>query len=61
MSIPWNEDIEHLFIGTSHTYEHTTAELRRFEPYTQSGGIVTLHDAVSCSGVGLATSEFLRG
>jgi len=60
MSIPWNEDIGHLFIDTSHTYEHTIAELRRFEPYVQSGGIVTLHDTASCSGVRQATSEFLR-
>jgi len=61
MSIPWNEVVGHLFIDTSHTYEHTIAELRRFEPYVQSGGIMTLHDVASCPGARQATNEFLCG
>ena len=33
-----------LFIDTSHAYEHTLAELRKFVPLVAPGGTVLLHD-----------------
>jgi len=33
-----------LFIDTSHTYEHTLAELRKFVPMVAPGGTVLMHD-----------------
>ena len=33
-----------LYIDTSHTYDHTLAELRRFVPMVAEGGTVLMHD-----------------
>ena len=33
-----------LFIDTSHAYEHTLAELRKYVPLVKPGGVVYLHD-----------------
>jgi cephalosporin hydroxylase len=33
-----------LFIDTSHAYDHTLAELRKFVPLVAPGGTVLLHD-----------------
>jgi len=35
-----------LFIDTSHAYDHTLAELRRFVPLVAAGGTVLLHDTI---------------
>jgi Methyltransferase domain len=35
-----------LFIDTSHFYEHTLAELRKFVPFVKPGGTVLLHDTL---------------
>lgn len=35
-----------LFIDTSHTYEHTLAELCRFVPVVKPGGTVFMHDTI---------------
>lgn len=40
--IPAELDI--LFIDTSHLFEHTLAELRRYAPRVRSGGVVLCHD-----------------
>ena len=40
----WNMPIDHLFIDTSHTFEHTLAELREWGKWVKIGGIITLHD-----------------
>ncbi len=40
----WQKPIDHLFIDTLHTYEHTTAELDKYGPSVRPDGIVTLHD-----------------
>lgn len=39
--------VDVLFIDTTHTYEHTLAELRRFVPLVKPGGTVLLHDTYS--------------
>ena len=61
MTVPWRGEIDHLFIDTSHIYEHTIAELRRFEPLVRKGGVISLHDPVSSPGVRKATNEYLAG
>ena len=59
MSLDWSTPIDHLFIDTSHTYDHTLAELRKFEPYVRKGGLITLHDIMSCPPVLDAINDFL--
>ena len=40
----WNKPIDHLFIDTSHTFDHTLNELREWGKWVKLGGIMTLHD-----------------
>lgn len=40
----WNKPIDHLFIDTSHTFEHTIFELREWGKWLKSHGIISLHD-----------------
>lgn len=40
----WNKLIDHLFIDTTHTFEHTLSELREWGKWVKPEGIVTLHD-----------------
>ena len=39
------DDADILFIDTSHTYEHTLAELRLYAPFVQPEGVIFLHDS----------------
>ena len=55
----WNQKIDHLFIDTSHTFEHTLAELRGWSSWLQPWGIITLHDTIFCPGVAKAVQQFL--
>ncbi len=48
-----------MFIDTSHTYDQTLAELRKFEPFVRKGGLITLHDIMSCPPVLDAINDFL--
>jgi predicted O-methyltransferase YrrM len=59
LTLNWNTPIDHLFIDTSHTYDHTLAELRKFEPFVRKGGLITLHDIMSCPPVLDAINDFL--
>lgn len=61
LALPWNEPIGHLFIDTSHEYEHTKKELAKFEPMVKRGGVITLHDYVGCPEVARAVEEHVRG
>lgn len=36
-----------LFIDTSHTYDHTLAELRLYGPLVRPGGVILLHDTLT--------------
>lgn len=38
------EPAEIVFIDTSHTYEHTVAELERYRHLVKPGGVIVLHD-----------------
>lgn len=40
----WNKPIDHLFIDTRHTFDHTLNELREWGKWVKLGGIITLHD-----------------
>jgi len=56
----WKKPIDHLFIDTSHTYEQTLAELEKFTPFVKPGGIITLHDIISCPEVLSAINEYIK-
>jgi len=60
LAIDWNEPIDHLFIDTSHTYEQTLAELTKFEPFVNHGGIISLHDIISCPDVLAAIKDYIK-
>lgn len=59
LQLKWNETIDHLFIDTSHTYEHTMSEFKKFEPYVRKGGLITLHDIISHPPVLQAINDFI--
>lgn len=59
LSLTWEKEIDHLFIDTSHTYDQTLAELRKFEPFVKKGGLISLHDIMSCPPVLDAINHFL--
>jgi len=59
LKLNWEGQIDHLFIDTSHTYEHTIAELKKFEPYVRKGGLITLHDIISHPPVLAAINDFI--
>lgn len=40
----WDRPIDHLFIDTSHTFEHTLAELREWGVWVKESGSISLHD-----------------
>jgi len=40
----WDKPIDHLFIDTSHLYDHTLSELNEWGSFVVDGGIITLHD-----------------
>lgn len=59
LKLNWKEQIDHLFIDTSHTYEHTMSEFKKFEPLVKKGGLITLHDIVSHPPVLTAINNFI--
>ena len=59
--LPWDTPIDHLFIDTSHTFEHTVKELKKFEPLVRVGGVITLHDSVTYPDLRRAVLEYTKG
>ena len=59
LKIRWDKPIDHLFVDTYHTFSHTLRELKKYEPYVRSGGIVTLHDIVTWPGVLRAVNKYV--
>lgn len=59
LTLDWNETIDHLFIDTSHAYEHTMLEFQKIEPFVRKGGLITLHDIISCPPVLKAINDFI--
>ena len=60
LDVEWNQVIDHLFIDTSHTYDQTIAELKKYEPFVKSGGIITIHDIVGHPDVLIAINEYIQ-
>jgi predicted O-methyltransferase YrrM len=60
LEVNWNTEIDHLFIDTSHKYEHTLKELQKFEPHVRSGGVISMHDIVSFPEVMQAVTEYTK-
>ena len=46
----WSNPIDHLFIDTSHKFDHTIKELKEWGKWVKSGGIITLHDLYGLDG-----------
>lgn len=59
LKLEWNQPISFLYIDTSHTYEQTLKELQKYEPFLQSGGIITLHD-ICDNEVSRAISDYFK-
>lgn len=55
----WAQQIDLLFIDTSHTYEHTLFELIEWGKWVVPNGIIVLHDT-NQSGVMNAINEYLK-
>jgi len=60
ITFKWEQPIDHLYIDTSHTYEHTLKELTKFEPLVKVGGVITLHDIVSYPEVLSAINKYIH-
>lgn len=52
--------IDLLLIDTSHLYEPTLAELKKYSSYLRQGSWIALHDYVSFPGVSRAVHEFVN-
>ena len=61
LQVNWEKKIDHLFIDTSHEFQHTLNELKKYETYVRNGGIISLHDIITFPSVMKAVNEFLRG
>jgi cephalosporin hydroxylase len=35
-----------LFIDSLHTFEHVIKQLKKYEPFVNEGGIITMHDII---------------
>lgn len=44
IKLEWKQNVDFLYIDTSHIYEHTIEELKKYEPLVNSGGTIVLHD-----------------
>lgn len=44
LSLKWDLPIDFLFLDTTHTYEHTLNELKKYEPLVKAGGTIVFHD-----------------
>lgn len=57
----WTRPIDVLFLDSSHKFVHTLAELRAWTPHVRPGGVILMHDTVSCPGVAPAIRQFAAG
>jgi len=60
LQMEWKKNIDHLFIDTTHKFQQTINELKKYEPYVRDGGIITMHDIISFPEVMKAIHEYLR-
>ena len=55
-----DDEFDIIFIDTSHTYEQTLAELRKFAPKLKNGGVILLHDTITVPSVLQAIQMYLK-
>ena len=55
----WKQELDHIFIDTSHVYQHTLDEINTYEKFLVKNGFITFHDTRSFPGVLRAIKEFL--
>jgi len=60
ISRTWNKEVDHIFIDTSHTFQHTLDEIYNYEKFLAPNGFITFHDTRSFPGVLKAISEFIK-
>ncbi len=61
LAVEWKRPIDHLFIDTSHSFDNTLAELKKYEPFVNRGGVITIHDSVSFPEVKDAVEDCISG
>lgn len=59
IGIDWKQELDHIFIDTSHTYQHTLNEINTYEKFLVKNGFITFHDTRSFPGVLKAIKEFM--
>ena len=59
IKLEWEKNIDFLYIDTSHTYDHTIKELKKYEPLVNSGGTIVFHDIVD-EDVSKAISDYFK-
>ncbi|MDG6905008.1 MAG: class I SAM-dependent methyltransferase [Nitrososphaerota archaeon] len=47
LTLKWTQQIDLLFIDTSHTFDQTISELAKYEPLVKKGGVIMMHDIVT--------------
>lgn len=60
-SLDWNRPINLLFIDTTHEYELTLQELRKYEPFVARKGIIIVHDTVTFPDCEKALETYMQG
>lgn len=58
--VPEGEKFDMVFIDTMHTYDHTLAEIFVASDFLNPGGLIALHDAISCPDVQRAVDDSCR-
>ncbi len=43
-TMPWDKEIDVLFIDGDHTYEGVKKDFEKFEPFVKEGGLILMHD-----------------
>lgn len=61
LKVKWDKPIDHLFIDTTHTFDGTLKELKKYEPYVRNGGVITMHDIISHPEVLHAINIYMEG
>lgn len=59
IKLEWKQNVDFLYIDTSHTYDHTIKELKKYEPLVNSGGTIVFHDIVD-EDVSKAISDYFK-
>src|SRR3972149_859611 len=62
MGLDWDEEVDMIFLDTSHTFEQTEKEIEVWMPFLKINGMFIFHDTnLSWSGVYTAINNYLKG